>query len=267
MPAFDAFTVTATVNRPEYLDAQWYRDGQAIAGATELSYTIDPVTEADDGAQYVLHLSNGIYSLVSDSATLNVTADTTAPSLEEVSLLSDTSIHLSFSEGLDPSSVSDLSAYQIAWRGLRVPVKSAVLSEDGDSLVLNVATALEGNYVLELTSTLSDLAGNLLANTQWMHSQRFEGTLLIDFGNSASSSTDSAGSVWNNVTTTIGTSNTGALESLKSSTGEDSSVNLQMIARFQGANTSGTRASTPYPSTAESWWIGLERARFIMRRT
>lgn len=51
---------------------QWYRNGEAIPGATSASYTTPPATAADNGATYTVVATNGIGSAVSDTVFLSV---------------------------------------------------------------------------------------------------------------------------------------------------------------------------------------------------
>ncbi|NDB26040.1 MAG: hypothetical protein EB021_11480, partial [Gammaproteobacteria bacterium] len=51
---------------------QWYRNGVAIAGATEQVYATNPLTIADDGSKYSVKISNAQGSATSSEATLTV---------------------------------------------------------------------------------------------------------------------------------------------------------------------------------------------------
>jgi glucose/arabinose dehydrogenase len=64
------FTVTASGTPP--LAYQWQRNGVNIDGATSSSYTIPVVTNADNGAQFRVEVSNVVGSVISHSATLTV---------------------------------------------------------------------------------------------------------------------------------------------------------------------------------------------------
>ena len=76
---------------------------------------------------------------------------------------------------------------------------------------------------------------------------------LFDFG-SASSSTGTqappAGTVWNNLTVDIASTDSGKLENLVATNSVATPIDLVMLSRFNGANESGTSASTNFPSTA-----------------
>ncbi|MDX6694270.1 MAG: hypothetical protein QOF02_1873 [Blastocatellia bacterium] len=64
------FTVAASGATP--LSYQWQRNGVNIGGATSSSYTIAAVTNADNGAQFRVVVSNSFGSVTSNSATLSV---------------------------------------------------------------------------------------------------------------------------------------------------------------------------------------------------
>ncbi len=65
------FTVVATGTAP--LSYQWSKNGSAIAGANTSAYTTAPTTRADDGAQFVVVVTNSGGSATSRSAKLAVT--------------------------------------------------------------------------------------------------------------------------------------------------------------------------------------------------
>jgi len=71
-PAPATFTVTAAGSAP--LTYQWRRDGAAIAGATQSSYSLSPTAVTDNGAQFSVEVRNGAGSVTSNAATLTVAA-------------------------------------------------------------------------------------------------------------------------------------------------------------------------------------------------
>jgi glucose/arabinose dehydrogenase len=66
------FAVSASGVQP--LRYQWLRNGVAITGATERTYSISSATSADNGATFSATVSNDFGSVTSDAATLTVTA-------------------------------------------------------------------------------------------------------------------------------------------------------------------------------------------------
>src|SRR5436305_3323 len=73
------FTVVATGTAP--LSYQWQKSGTAISGATSASYTTPAPPSADNGAQFVVVVSNPVGSVTSNAGTLTVNASSTAPSI------------------------------------------------------------------------------------------------------------------------------------------------------------------------------------------
>jgi hypothetical protein len=67
-----AFSVAATGTAP--LQFQWEKNGKAIVGATESSYTTPPALGGDDGSSFTVVVTNAAGSMTSHAATLTVTA-------------------------------------------------------------------------------------------------------------------------------------------------------------------------------------------------
>jgi hypothetical protein len=65
------FSVTATGTVP--LSYQWQKNGAAISGATSSTYTTPSTSTTDNGAQFVVVVSNSVGSMTSSGATLTVT--------------------------------------------------------------------------------------------------------------------------------------------------------------------------------------------------
>src|SRR5262249_56767890 len=60
---------------------QWQKNGVAISGATAASYTTPATTSTDNGATFVVVVSNSKGSVTSAAATLTVNAAAVAPSI------------------------------------------------------------------------------------------------------------------------------------------------------------------------------------------
>src|SRR5207302_16806 len=73
------FSVVATGAAP--LSYQWQKNATAISGATAASYMTPATTSADNGAQFVVVVSNSAGSVTSNAATLTVNASATAPTI------------------------------------------------------------------------------------------------------------------------------------------------------------------------------------------
>ena len=76
-PDAAAFSVVAGGVGP--FTYQWRRDGVAIAGATGTTYTLDPTSAADDGAEFDVIVSNADGDVTSAAATLFVGTGPTPP--------------------------------------------------------------------------------------------------------------------------------------------------------------------------------------------
>jgi hypothetical protein len=76
------FNVVATGAAP--LMYQWQKNGAAISGATNASYTTPATTSADNGAKFVVVVSNSLDSVTSSAATLNIGSATAGNSNVDV---------------------------------------------------------------------------------------------------------------------------------------------------------------------------------------
>src|SRR5205085_8607448 len=70
------FSVVATGTTP--LNYQWQKNGTAISRATSASYTTPATTSSDNGAQFVVVVSNSAGGLTSTAATLTENATAAA---------------------------------------------------------------------------------------------------------------------------------------------------------------------------------------------
>src|SRR5215467_8326772 len=73
------FTVVASGRNP--LTFQWQKNGVPINGATSSTYATLPTSTSDNGAQFIVVVSNGRGSVTSNAATLTVNAAAVAPSI------------------------------------------------------------------------------------------------------------------------------------------------------------------------------------------
>jgi len=74
------FSVVATGTAP--LGYQWQKNGANISGATSASYSTPVTTSADNGATFVVVVSNAVGSVTSKSATLTVSSAALAPVIQ-----------------------------------------------------------------------------------------------------------------------------------------------------------------------------------------
>jgi hypothetical protein len=73
------FNVVATGTAP--LSYQWRKNGVAISGAISAGYTTPATTSSDNGAQFIVLVSNTVGSVTSSAATLTVNTAPVAPSI------------------------------------------------------------------------------------------------------------------------------------------------------------------------------------------
>ena len=144
---------------------QWYKNGEAIGGATSPSYTIDNPQVADNGA--TIHAEvfnrNGVFNRpASEGATLTVINDNDAPLIASLSgSPTKTQVLLKFNEPVDADAVSNASNYSIAG----ISVES--VSFNGTDAV-NITTSEQGDgvdYTVKV-SGVTDRFGNS-ADAEW----------------------------------------------------------------------------------------------------
>ena len=164
-PAPATFTVTATgTPAPTY---QWQRDGVDISGATQASYTLNPTTVADTGAQFRVVVSTTSGSVTSAAATLTVqSASGTAPTVVQhaktqgifanthaVTLTVAPGQRLvAFTGSVRPSSGSTIpAALSVTWNGTEALTEIQNINQGGrarvQAWVLETPTA--GTFVLD----------------------------------------------------------------------------------------------------------------------
>jgi len=139
---------------------QWYSNNVAIEGANNKTYTISPALFSMNGDQYKVQITNTTYSITSSNATLNVTADTTKPTIASVSALGySNQVIVTFSEPITLASAENVSNYAITnTAGSVVNVYLATLAPDTLTVTLTTDPLAEmSNYVL-VVNGIQDLA-------------------------------------------------------------------------------------------------------------
>ena len=160
---------TAGVGGNPFPGLQWYRDGSALPGATNLTYTIAATTVADDGAAFRLVAANVVtnvtYSVTSSVATLTVLQDTNPPVLLGALSLGLSQVQVQLSERITPATATNPANYMISGTNGSVAVSSAALSASQDQVVLAVATLLDGAVYTLTVNRLADQSaeGNIIA--------------------------------------------------------------------------------------------------------
>jgi len=143
---------------------QWQRNGGAIPGATNASYSLPVASLADDGASFRVAITNLVGSTNSAPVTLNVRRDTNAPVLLEVVSVSPTTLLLAFSEAVTTNSATHPANYSLS--GLSIT--AAQFGGDAQTVLLTTSPLTwETSYTLS-AGNLSDRASipNLLVSTQ-----------------------------------------------------------------------------------------------------
>jgi len=237
---------TVVQSTPPYI-VQWFRDGEPIADANEFAYTIDIVTPDMNDAVFSVSVSNLVYSEMSEEAILHVVPDTNSPVLLSAESTNGYTIALSFDEHLDPGTATTVENYSVNEGAIEVV--GAELDADAHTVILTLGGQVTDNFSVSV-SFVQDLAGNEIAAGTTMTGYVHLEALLFDFGSSNTPTVDGPDNAWNNVTQSVGSSDSGRLAALVNVENIPTKIDLVMISRFNGANTNGTLASTVFPQDA-----------------
>jgi len=240
-------TFEAEVDSTPPYTVQWYQDGEAIPDANDFAYTIDIVTPDMNGAAFSVEVSNLLYSATSGQAFLTVIPDTNAPVLVSAESGNGFTIDLIFDELIDPETVTPVENYTV--NNGAVEVAAAELGEDGRTVVLTLAESITGSFIVSVNS-VQDLAGNEIAADSLVIGDVRLQVFLFDFGSSNTPTGTDGDIVYNDVTQSVGCSDTGALLGLTTVDGVATEAGLVMLSRFNGANESGTQASSLFAASA-----------------
>jgi len=262
------FTAAVTGSPPHFV--QWYQNDQPLEGENRFTLTIPSVTLDMDGWLYSVKVSNLAYEITSTNAVLTVYSDAVPPTATEAVSYDGTTIVVTFDEPMDDTTY-DPSNYKV--NGGAAELWAATLNPDGQSVTLSLAAPITGTFTLVLNN-VQDLAGNPIASGTTLVGHVVpidDQDLLFDFG--ATGTTNGFGPApndpvrhWNNVTTTVGSSDTGQLLDVVTVHNVLTPITVAMISRFTGANENGTLASTQFPPQATrdslygntELWSGLE---------
>jgi hypothetical protein len=151
--------------------SQWYQNGVAIPGATNLTCQIAAAALADNGAGFkfvasnvVSNLSNSVTSRV---ATLTVIQDTNPPVLLGAQTLGLTQVQVLLSERITLASATNLANYSIAGTNGGLLISGATLDASQSNVVLTVATmtdqaiyTLTANHLADQSAAANVIASN-----------------------------------------------------------------------------------------------------------
>ena len=167
VPAVDKFTVTVNDT------ANAVKEVKAVAGDTTKKNFVLTLTDSLSNKEGVLKVNNFTPSNISGA---DFNFDFKAPTVESVTALNSTTVEVKFSEKLNKAESEKTAAYKLARvSGVTAPViQTAVLSVDGKTVVLTLATPLvdspngyvltiNGDTAIPANNTVADVKGNKLA--------------------------------------------------------------------------------------------------------
>ncbi|MHC4518317.1 MAG: GDSL-type esterase/lipase family protein [Planctomycetota bacterium] len=245
--AYRSATFEAKVDSTPPYTVQWLRDGEPIPDANDFAYTIDVVTPDLDGAAFSVNVSNLLYSATSREAMLTVVPDVNARVLLSAASTNGYTIELAFDERLDSDTVMPVDNYVVNEGA--VAVVSAELDADSKTIVLMLGERLAGAFNVSV-SAVRDMTGNEIRADSTTSGQVLPEVLLFDFGSGSTPTEDDPENIWNNITESVGASNSGKLLDLLTVDGRTTEIDLVMINRFNGANENGTLQSVLFPADA-----------------
>jgi hypothetical protein len=160
---------TAGAGGSPFPSLQWYRNGSALPGATNLTYSLATTTTADDGAAFRLVAANVVtnvsFSVTSRVATLTVLRDTNPPVLLGALSMGLSQVQVQLSERVTPATATNTANYSLTGTNGTLAVNSAALDASQSNVVLSVATMLDGAVYTLTVARLADqsAAGNIIA--------------------------------------------------------------------------------------------------------
>jgi hypothetical protein len=135
---------------------QWFKDGNAINGATGPSLSLNNVNLSDAGS-YLLRAGNILGSVYSRLATLTVLLDRTPPVLVSADLLDPFHVLASFSEAVQVSNATNPANYTVTNSlGTAVSVMSIVVTNQTNVLLRTTAMGAGQNFILTARGVADD---------------------------------------------------------------------------------------------------------------
>lgn len=241
------FSVRASGTVP--LSYQWAKNGAAISGATGASYTTPATTSTDNGAQFVVTVSNSAGSVTSSAAVLTANAPAVAPTITTQPNSQTITAGQTATFSVTASGTAPLS-YQWAMNGAAISGATAASyttpattnSENGSQFVVTVSNLVGSATSAAATLTVTSTPGTLSLSSS---SLSFGS---VDVGGSTALSTT--------LTNTGGSSATVSSVSIAGGGFTDSGVSSgQIIAAGQGITVNVTFAPAATGSVSGSLTI------------
>ena len=143
---------------PIYTGIQWFRNGNPIAGANGLTYSVPHAALLDNNANFYAVVSNLAYTIQSTTAQLTVLTDTVPPQVTLVTTAVGANVQVAYNEFVDPATATNLSNYAISG----ITFTNAILQGDGMTVVLGLTGSLPANFTISI-SNVKDWAGNTIS--------------------------------------------------------------------------------------------------------
>jgi hypothetical protein len=147
------FSVAASGTAP--LSYQWQKNSANISGATAASYTTPATTSADNGSAFKVLVSNSAGSIMSNSATLTVTANTTPPTVSITSPTSGATVSATITVTASASDNVGVASVRLQVDGTNV---GAADTASPYTFSLDTTTLSNGSH--NLTAVAIDTSGN-----------------------------------------------------------------------------------------------------------
>lgn len=120
-----SFTFAVAGGAPTY---QWYKDGQAIVGATNATYSLVSVVPTNSGNFYAI-AQNSFNSVTSRVASLAVDPDEVKPAIASIQIAGASVVNVVFTEAVKASTATNLANYSLeTLSGTPIPIASATLA-------------------------------------------------------------------------------------------------------------------------------------------
>jgi len=231
------FTVAATGTAP--FSYQWKKNGTAISGATSTSYTTPATTNADNGSQFTVQVSNSAGNVTSNAATLTVSASTVAPSITTQPANQTVTVGQAATFTVAATGTAPLS-YQ--WR------KNGTAISGATSTSYTTPATTSADSGSQFTVQISNSAGNVTSNTATLTVNSGAAPPTVPTGLTATAVSSSQINLsWN-----ASTDSTGTLAGYKIFRG-GTQVATSTTTSFQDT---GLAASTTYSYTAAAFDTG-----------